>query len=370
LIDDYAESIRVQPDGKILVVGTAYNTGQDSFVARFLPNGALDTSFAGDGTFVISLGAGDDGATSVSQRADGRIVVMARDDTGGTYAPVLFQLQADGTLDPAFGTAGVSRPAFAWAGGFMDNVTVADDGSLRAFGYVLVGAQIDSAVFGIAANGSIDTTYGGGDGIAAVAVQPTTSDLVTSGLTLPDGRMVAVGWGVDASSEYGIVVTHLTKDGSIDSDSGGADGSDWNVLGAGVNGGAYKAALLEDGRVAFAGFSAPSGSENTMVGILDSTTVDDYSLGVSDFSTGASGAFGACLASTDASAVNWPEAGTCNTASAADWRAIPVSSTTIASESSPVDATASLRFGVRYAAGQRPGRYIADVSFETVAPAI
>src|SRR5262249_35168615 len=45
---DHGYGVTLQPDGKILVVGTTYNsaTGLDEFaVARLLPNGALDTGF-------------------------------------------------------------------------------------------------------------------------------------------------------------------------------------------------------------------------------------------------------------------------------------------------------------------------------------
>ncbi len=45
--DNYIKSVKVQPDGKIVVMGTSYY--YEMFVARFNPNGSLDTSFGYQG---------------------------------------------------------------------------------------------------------------------------------------------------------------------------------------------------------------------------------------------------------------------------------------------------------------------------------
>src|SRR5438094_207829 len=50
---DIANAVAVQPDGKYVVVGTTYTnndyTGEDFALARYHPNGALDTSFGVQG---------------------------------------------------------------------------------------------------------------------------------------------------------------------------------------------------------------------------------------------------------------------------------------------------------------------------------
>ena len=77
---DVGVGAALQPDGKIVVVGQTYAglaTGFDFFVARYLPGGALDPTF-GNGGFVIQdlLGAGGyDTAYAVAVQKNRRIVV-------------------------------------------------------------------------------------------------------------------------------------------------------------------------------------------------------------------------------------------------------------------------------------------------------
>src|SRR5687767_2252652 len=63
-----AEGMALQADGKIVVVGDDY----DFRVARYNPNGSLDTSFGGGGVVVTP---GITSAYSVAIQADGKIVV-------------------------------------------------------------------------------------------------------------------------------------------------------------------------------------------------------------------------------------------------------------------------------------------------------
>ena len=45
-----ASALALQPDGKIVVAGCSNASGSSDFaLARYLPNGTLDTSFSGDG---------------------------------------------------------------------------------------------------------------------------------------------------------------------------------------------------------------------------------------------------------------------------------------------------------------------------------
>ncbi len=62
----------LQGDGKIVAVGRAARAG-DFALARYNPNGSLDTSFSGDGKQATDFG-GNDGATGVEIQGDGKIV--------------------------------------------------------------------------------------------------------------------------------------------------------------------------------------------------------------------------------------------------------------------------------------------------------
>src|SRR6185503_912253 len=53
--NEYGRSVAIQPDGKLVVVGL---TSQDSLVARFQPDGALDTGFGSGGIVIRSFSGG------------------------------------------------------------------------------------------------------------------------------------------------------------------------------------------------------------------------------------------------------------------------------------------------------------------------
>ena len=79
---DYANSLAIQPNGKIVVAGHRFiiNISSDFVVVRLNPNGSLDTSFNGTGKVITSLSSAYEGASSVAIQSDGKIVVAG--DTG------------------------------------------------------------------------------------------------------------------------------------------------------------------------------------------------------------------------------------------------------------------------------------------------
>ena len=72
---DEANGVALQADGKIVAVGARSLAASDDFaLARYNPNGSLDTSFSGDGKQTTDFG-GDDQAVGVALQGDGKIVV-------------------------------------------------------------------------------------------------------------------------------------------------------------------------------------------------------------------------------------------------------------------------------------------------------
>ncbi len=65
----------IQADGKIVAVGPSGADGGDFALARYNPNGSLDTSFSGDGKQTTDFG-GVDRANGVAIQADGKIVAV------------------------------------------------------------------------------------------------------------------------------------------------------------------------------------------------------------------------------------------------------------------------------------------------------
>ena len=83
----------VLPGGKILAVGSADGSpgNRDVYLARFNPNGTLDTTFGGgDGQVFADFGTSSDGAARVAVRSDGKFIV---------HGNVLARFNPSGTLD-------------------------------------------------------------------------------------------------------------------------------------------------------------------------------------------------------------------------------------------------------------------------------
>jgi uncharacterized delta-60 repeat protein len=75
--DDFAQSVAIQGDGKIVVAGYSItNISESSFVVvRYNPNGTADTSFDTDGISTINLFGTVESAFDVAIQSDGKIVI-------------------------------------------------------------------------------------------------------------------------------------------------------------------------------------------------------------------------------------------------------------------------------------------------------
>jgi uncharacterized delta-60 repeat protein len=100
--DDQAWSVALQNDGKIIVAGWSSNGSNTDFaLARYNTNGTLDETFDGDGKVTTSLGASDDFALSVDLQNDGKIIAAGY-SFQSTNDFTLVRYNINGTLDATF----------------------------------------------------------------------------------------------------------------------------------------------------------------------------------------------------------------------------------------------------------------------------
>ena len=104
-------SVAVQPDGDIVVVGFSETTsgGVNFAMARFTPNGQLDDTFGHGGLVTVQPPGIQPSASVVMVQPNGQIIEggsvigINRNTPGGT---VLGRFNSDGSLDTTFGTNG------------------------------------------------------------------------------------------------------------------------------------------------------------------------------------------------------------------------------------------------------------------------
>ena len=106
--DSKATGVTMQPDGKIVVVGSTgdHTISQKNFdfaVARYLPSGKLDPTFGAARTGMVEIGfGGGDHASDVIRSNDGTLIVAGT--SNGKFA--LAALTDKGAPDRSFGTNG------------------------------------------------------------------------------------------------------------------------------------------------------------------------------------------------------------------------------------------------------------------------
>lgn len=101
--------IELQPDGKIVSVGTTWNGTRNEFaVARYAPDGSLDASFGSGGVVVTPIGTSSADATGVALQPNGKILVAGDSRSGLPILLTLARYNPDGSLDSGFGSDGIA----------------------------------------------------------------------------------------------------------------------------------------------------------------------------------------------------------------------------------------------------------------------
>ena len=272
-----ATSAGAQPDGKIVVVGTARQRrsdgcGESPAVARYLPDGSLDPSFGDEGVVVTTVREACAYAEAVAVQGDGKVVVAGHVFDGATAAgrDLVLRYAADGTLDRTFGDGGIvvdrssgatearqlvvqpdgkivvlavpgsivrygSDGELDWRFGFggVISTDVRADAMLVTDRNVILGGAAGAppagaagapakprfALEGFTTRGKIDRRFGErGRVLHRWAGDHSAS--IKQLLELPDGRLLAVGWATRGRSvpdrTYHFVLLRYTRDGTLD----------------------------------------------------------------------------------------------------------------------------------------------------------
>jgi uncharacterized delta-60 repeat protein len=242
--DDIANAAVVQPDGKLVVAGQAWNgTNWDFALARYNPDGSLDTSFDTDGKVTTNFVGGHDVAMGVALMPDGRIVAGGY-SFSGNYDFAVARYNADGSPDNTFDSDGRATLPVGAGDDVGQAIALQSDGSIVVTGYTDTAGNFDMAVARFQPNGSPDSTFGpGGKRVTtfggadergyAVAIQA-------------DGKIVVAGRAGNGTGEDYALSRYLT-DGTLDP-AFDTDGKVTTPIGAREDD-AYAVALLPGGKI-------------------------------------------------------------------------------------------------------------------------
>ena len=103
--ESYAYDMAIQPDGKIVIAGHAHTgVNWDFFVARYNTDGSMDNSFDGDGKVITNMGTLDDFAYTLAIQLDGKILVGGtRNKSTAPFSDfAIARYLSNGSLDNSF----------------------------------------------------------------------------------------------------------------------------------------------------------------------------------------------------------------------------------------------------------------------------
>jgi uncharacterized delta-60 repeat protein len=272
---DVAYAVAIQADGKIVVAGVSRNTSvnSDFALARYNPNGTLDTSFSGDGMVLTNFPLGafgsisEDVAYALVIQSDGKIVAAGTatevNDSPQDFA--LARYTSAGALDTTFGSNGLVRTNFldgceCDSHEYIYALVIQSNGKIVAAGHVYGSSRTadDFALARYNANGTLDTTFGG-DGKVTTEFGFGKAAALALALQV-DGKMVVAGYFMDESDRdtFSFALARYNANGTLDASFSG-DGKVTNDL-AGI----AEALAIQphDGRVVVAGNSYSDASDS------------------------------------------------------------------------------------------------------------
>ena len=191
--------------GRIVVAGQANMGagagGVNSALARYNPDGSLDSTFDGDGIVTTAIAAGDDfdSFIAVTIDANGRILTGGGADAGGfVFDWTLARYSSDGSLDGSFGTGG-KLTANLGPGNTDDDlegIVIQPTGKILVGGSVAATAATVDSDFAVARynpDGSLDTSFGSGGLVTTSTAAGNGSDEIYEVALQSDAKLVASG---------------------------------------------------------------------------------------------------------------------------------------------------------------------------------
>jgi uncharacterized delta-60 repeat protein len=253
---DFAYSIAIQSDGKILAAGYFYNgSNYDFAIVRYNPNGSLDNTFGTNGIVTTSIGADYDYSYSVAIQSDGKILAAGYSYNGSDYDFAIVRYNSNGSLDYTFGTYGIITTPVGALSDYARSIAIQSDGKIAAAGYYYNGSDYDFAIVRYNSDGSLDNTFGT-NGIVTTPVGPS-DDAAHSIAIQSDGKIAAAGYYYNGS-DYDFVIVRYNSNGSLDN-TFGSNGIVTTLVGA-SNDVASSLAIQSNGKIAASGYSY-SGSD-------------------------------------------------------------------------------------------------------------
>lgn len=270
-----ASAVMLQPDGKIVVAGTVDfnpdlpNSGLDFALVRYNASGTLDGSFGRGGKVVFDFFGSFDQANAAVLQPDGKIIVVGSasyDSANRDIGFALARFNTDGSIDFGFGNGGKQITDFFGAGAKANAVVLQPDGK-----FVAAGTASDSATRPVATDIALarynsDGTLDAGFGIGGETASPFPDSASEQGNALAlsaDGKIIVAGAAFKTfATPPDFALVSYNSDGSLDTSFGSGGRLTTDI--AGGTDVAQAVAIQDDEKVVAAGRSFRSNFDLTL----------------------------------------------------------------------------------------------------------
>lgn len=208
--DDRAQRVAVLADGKMLVAGTGIQNGNEvQTIAKFLPDGSLDSAFGTNGKVIGPSGTG----YGLAIQTDGKFVVAGYVWSGTRFDILVTRYHPNGSLDSDFSGDGVVITNVGGSESQAYAVVIQPDDKILVGGYSGLGGAFDFALLRFNPDGSPDTSFSG-DGKVVTSV--TSGDDRAYSLALQtDGKILLAGSG-GSLNDGGLEIVRYDSAGDLD----------------------------------------------------------------------------------------------------------------------------------------------------------
>jgi len=158
---DEAYSLQLQTQGKILVAGISNTNGnQDFTIVRYNNNGTLDTTFGNNGKVITNLG-GNDFAYDIQVQKDKKFLIAGTSNASGSNDYVIARYLPNGDLDSLFGNNGIVTIDIGNSSNDVaDSLKIKDEGEILISGYSNINGRFNSTVIQLTQQGQLDSIFG------------------------------------------------------------------------------------------------------------------------------------------------------------------------------------------------------------------
>lgn len=224
---DIGNGLVLDSEGNIFATIFLGINSRDLGLQKYDANGVLDTTWGGgDGTVSYDPGGFDNIYGLILDEEDGAIYVSADGAVAGEgYNAIALKYDLNGDLDTTWGGG---DGIFSYNSGGTQNdgasaLALDDSNNLYVAGYSSASGSNDFYVWKLDADGELDTTWGGGDGIA-IPFSSSGNDNIRGIELASDGGLLVGGSGSVTDEGTNVVLAKLDVDGVLDTTWGGGDG--------------------------------------------------------------------------------------------------------------------------------------------------